>query len=151
MVFKKLVIGSDHAGFDMKEKIKPFLEELGCELNDVGTNSSDSCDYPMFGEKVGRAVADGSADAGILVCGSGIGMAMSANKVKGVRALVADEPLSARMSRLHNDANVLCMGGRMIGLEMAKEILTVWLNTAFEGGRHQRRVDQLDAIIDNNG
>jgi ribose 5-phosphate isomerase B len=150
MPFKKIVIGSDHAGFEMKEKLVAHLKSLGLDLEDAGTGSSESCDYPEFGEKVARAVASGAADAGVLVCGSGIGMSMAANKVAGVRALVCDEPLSARMSRLHNNANVLCLGGRMIGVEMAKEILNVWLNTEFEGGRHQRRVELLDDILTRN-
>lgn len=150
MPFKKLVIGSDHAGFEMKEKLVAFLKSLGLDVDDAGTGSSESCDYPEYGERVARAVSSGAADAGVLVCGSGIGMSMAANKVAGVRALVCDEPLSARMSRLHNDANVLCLGGRMIGFEMAKEILNVWLSTEFEGGRHQRRVDQIDDILTRN-
>lgn len=150
MPFKKIVIGSDHAGFEMKEKLVEFLKSLGLEVEDMGTGSSESCDYPKYGESVARAVASGAAEAGVLVCGSGIGMSMAANKVAGVRALVCDEPLSARMSRLHNNANVLCLGGRMIGVEMAKEILKVWLNTEFEGDRHQRRVEQLDDILTRN-
>ena len=149
-IFNKLAIGSDHAGYQMKEALKSILIELGYDIEDCGAHSSESVDYPEFGEKVARLVASGAASGGVLVCGSGIGISMAANRVKGARAALCSEPLSARMSRQHNDANILCMGGRMIGIEMAKEILTVWLNTEFEGGRHQRRVDQLDSICEGN-
>ena len=149
-VFKKLSIASDHAGFQMKEALKEYLAGQGYELTDVGTNSVESCDYPVFAEKAARLAADGQVDAAVIVCGSGIGVSIAANKVKGIRAVLCSEPLSAKMSRLHNNANCICMGGRMIGVEMAKEILNVWLNTEFEGGRHQKRIDMLDAVIDNN-
>ncbi len=149
-IFNKLAIGSDHAGFQMKEALKAILIEMGYAVEDCGAHSAESVDYPEFGEKVARLVASGGAGGGVLICGSGIGVCMAANKVKGARAALCSEPLSARMCRQHNDANILCMGGRMIGVEMAKEILTVWLNTEFEAGRHQRRVDQLDAISEGN-
>jgi ribose 5-phosphate isomerase B len=150
MAMTKLSLGSDHAGFEMKEKVRDFLLSEGYEVEDVGTDSTASCDYPEFADKVARLVQNGDVEAGILVCGSGIGMAMAANKTAGIRAVVCNEPLSARMSRAHNDANVLCLGGRMIGFEMAKEILRVWLTTDFEGDRHQRRVAMLNSILARN-
>lgn len=139
----KISIGSDHAGFDLKEHLKNYLEEEGYEVIDEGTYSLESVDYPDFGKKVGKRVADKEADRGLVVCGSGIGISIAANKVPGIRCALVSEPLSARLSRLHNDANVLALGGRLIGLEMAKECLKVFLQTDFEGGRHQRRIDKL--------
>lgn len=139
----KISIGSDHAGFDLKEHLKNYLEEEGYEVIDEGTYSLESVDYPDFGEKVGQRVADKEADRGLVVCGSGIGISIAANKVPGIRCALVSEPLSARLSRQHNDANVLALGGRLIGLEMAKECLKVFLQTDFEGGRHQRRIDKL--------
>lgn len=139
----KISIGSDHAGFDLKEHLKNYLEEEGYEVIDEGTYSLESVDYPDFGEKVGQRVAAKEADRGLVVCGSGIGISIAANKVPGIRCALVSEPLSARLSRQHNDANVLALGGRLIGLEMAKECLKVFLQTDFEGGRHQRRIDKL--------
>lgn len=139
----KISIGSDHAGFDLKEHLKNYLEEEGYEVIDEGTYSLESVDYPDFGKKVGQRVADKEADRGLVVCGSGIGISIAANKVPGIRCALVSEPLSARLSRQHNDANVLALGGRLIGLEMAKECLKVFLQTDFEGGRHQRRIDKL--------
>lgn len=139
----KISIGSDHAGFDLKEQLKNYLEEEGYEVIDEGTYSLDSVDYPDFGKKVGKRVADKEADRGLVVCGSGIGISIAANKVPGIRCALVSEPLSARLSRQHNDANVLALGGRLIGLELAKECLKVFLQTDFEGGRHQRRIDKL--------
>ena len=139
----KISIGSDHAGFDLKEHLKNYLEEEGYEVIDEGTYSLESVDYPDFGKKVGKRVADKEADRGLVVCGSGIGISIAANKVPGIRCALVSEPLSARLSRQHNDANVLALGGRLIGLEMAKECLKVFLQTDFEGGRHQRRIDKL--------
>ena len=127
----------------MKEPIKAHLEENGYEVLDLGTNSTDSCDYPVYGEKVGRAVVDGEADLGIAICGTGVGISLAANKVKGVRACVCSEPYTAKLSRMHNDSNVLAFGARVIGVELAKMIVDEWLNASFEGGRHQRRVDML--------
>ncbi|MCD6451874.1 MAG: ribose 5-phosphate isomerase B [Acidobacteria bacterium] len=142
----KIVIGADHAGFRLKEYIKSFLLELGNEVIDMGTNSEERVDYPVFGERVARAVAEGKADLGILICGSGIGMSMVANKVPGVRAALCHEPFSARLSREHNNANILCMGGRIIGREMAEEIVRVFLATEFAGGRHEKRINLMHQL-----
>ncbi len=139
-------LGSDHAGFEMKEALKPYFVSRGIEITDVGPLDDSSVDYPEFAERVGRAVADGAADLGVLVCGSGIGMAMAANKVPGVRAAMVTEPELARMMRLHNDANVITLGGRYIPRQTAEEILDAFFDTEFEGGRHQRRVDKIADI-----
>ena len=139
----KIAIGNDHSAVEMKNEIKAFLESKGYEVIDEGTNTTESCDYPIYGEKVGRAVVDGEADLGIAICGTGLGISLAANKVKGVRASVCSEPYTARMSRQHNNCNVLCFGARVIGIELAKMIVEEWLNTPFEGGRHQRRVDMI--------
>ena len=139
----KIAIGNDHTALEMKAAIKAHLEENGYEVLDLGTNSTDSCDYPVYGEKVGRAVVDGEADLGIAICGTGVGISLAANKVKGVRACVCSEPYTAKLSRMHNDSNVLAFGARVIGVELAKMIVDEWLNASFEGGRHQRRVDMI--------
>lgn len=139
----KIVIGNDHTAVEMKQEIQKFLEEKGYEVLNVGTDSSESCDYPVYGEKVGRAVADGQADLGIAICGTGVGISLAANKVKGIRACVCSEPYTARLSRMHNDSNVLAFGARVVGVEMAKMITEEWLNAKYEGGRHQRRVDLI--------
>jgi ribose 5-phosphate isomerase B len=142
----KIAIGSDHAGFELKESLKRWLVEHGHEVDDCGTHSAERADYPKFGQAVARKVAGESADFGILVCGSGQGMAMTANKVKGVRAAVIRTQLDAQMARLHNDANVACFGERMSTPEDATEALTMFLATAFEGGRHEARVEQMEQI-----
>ena len=139
----KIAIGNDHSAVEMKNEIKAFLESKGYEVIDEGTNTTESCDYPIYGEKVGRAVVDGEADLGIAICGTGLGISLAGNKVKGVRACVCSEPYTARMSRQHNNCNVLCFGARVIGIELAKMIVEEWLKTPFEGGRHQRRVDMI--------
>lgn len=139
----KIAIGNDHTALEMKAAIKAHLEEKGYEVLDLGANSTDSCDYPVYGEKVGRAVVDGEADLGIAICGTGVGISLAANKVKGVRACVCSEPYTAKLSRMHNDSNVLAFGARVVGVELAKMIVDEWLNASFEGGRHQRRVDML--------
>lgn len=139
----KIAIGNDHTALEMKAAIKAHLEGKGYEVLDLGTNSTDSCDYPVYGEKVGRAVVDGEADLGIAICGTGVGISLAANKVKGVRACVCSEPYTAKLSRMHNDSNVLAFGARVVGVELAKMIVDEWLNASFEGGRHQRRVDML--------
>ncbi|MFH1538861.1 MAG: ribose 5-phosphate isomerase B [bacterium] len=141
---KKIAIGSDHAGYRLKEELAKKLEEAGWAVENVGTYGTESCDYPDFGRRVAAKVRDGKCARGVLVCGSGVGMAMVANKVKGVRAVNCTEPLSARLSRLHNDSNVLCLGERIVGNLMAWEILNAWLSAEFDGGRHQRRVDMID-------
>jgi ribose 5-phosphate isomerase B len=142
----KIALASDHAGFELKEIIKEYLQKNGYEINDFGTGTTESVDYPDFAVPAASAVASGEYDRGILVCGSGQGMAISANKVKGIRAALCGEIYSAKMSRLHNDSNVLALGGRIIGRDLAIEIVKTWLNTEFEGGRHQRRVDKMNSI-----
>lgn len=142
----KIAMGNDHAAVEMKEEIKAYLESKGHEVINFGTDTHDSCDYPEFGEKVGRAVASGEADYGIAICGTGIGIGIAAGKVKGVRVCTCSEPYSARLSRMHNNTNVLSFGARVVGVEMAKMIVDEWLNNEYEGGRHQRRVDLLMEI-----
>ena len=140
---KKIAMGNDHSAVEMKEAIKAYVEQKGYEVFDFGTNSSESCDYPVYGEKVGRAVASGEADYGIAICGTGIGIGLAAGKVKGVLVCTCSEPYSARMSRRHNNTNVLTFGARVVGVEMAKMIVDEWLDNEYEGGRHQRRVDMI--------
>lgn len=142
----KIAMGNDHSAVEMKEAIKAYVESKGYEVIDFGTNSSESCDYPEFGEKVGRAVAAGDADYGIAICGTGIGIGIAAGKVKGVRVCTCSEPYSARLSRMHNNTNVLTFGARVIGVEMAKMIVDEWLDNQYEGGRHDRRVQMLGEI-----
>lgn len=139
----KIGFGNDHAGVDMKKEIIEFLESMGHEVVNYGTDEKVSCDYPIYGEKVARAVASGEVDRGILICGTGVGISLAANKVHGIRAVVCSEPATARLSRLHNDANILAFGARIISIELAKMIVETWMNTEFEGGRHQRRVDLI--------
>ena len=141
-----IVIASDHAGYPLKEEIKAYLDEKGVEYIDCGTDSTASVDYAAFAQKACLKVAAGEAEKGILCCGTGIGISMAANKVKGIRAACCSDYFSAKFTRLHNDANVLCMGARVIGAGAACELVDVFLNTEFEGGRHQRRVDQIHAI-----
>lgn len=145
MNIKKIGVGSDHAGVNLKNKIAEFLKEKGFEVTDYGTNSTASCDYPVYAKAVAKSVANGENERGIICCGSGIGVSIAANKVKGVRAVLAHEPYSAMLSRLHNDANVLCLGERITGESLALDIVETWLHSEYEGGRHQRRVDMLDA------
>jgi len=139
----KIVIGSDHAGFELKEKIKQILENLKYEHYDMGTFDKTPVDYPIIARGVAGEVADGKFDRGIIVCGSGVGVAMTANKIKEIRAANCNDLYCAKMSRLHNDANILTLGGRIIGEDLAAEIIKVWLETEFEGGRHQGRVDMI--------
>jgi ribose 5-phosphate isomerase B len=139
----KLSVGADHAGFRLKEAVKEHLLAAGHEVKDFGTASDESTDYPDYGAPAARAVATGDVEAGVLVCGSGVGMSMVANKVRGVRGALVWHPDIARLSRQHNDANVLCLPARFLGVEQALEIVDVWLDTAFEGGRHQRRVEKI--------
>ena len=142
----KIALGADHAGFPLKEKIKQWLTEEGQQVDDKGTLSNDSVDYPDFARKVGEEVAAKKVDRGILVCGSGIGMSIAANKVPGVRAANAHTVYEAQMSREHNDANVLTLGARTLNESEAHSILDTWLRTKFAGGRHQRRVDKISQI-----
>jgi ribose 5-phosphate isomerase B len=139
----RIAIGADHAGFRLKEHLKQTLERLGHAVDDHGTQSEETVDYPPICLSVGRAVVDGRADRGIVLGGSGQGEQIAANKVVGVRAALCNDLYTARLSRLHNDANVLSMGGRVVAFGLADEILTLWLATPFEGGRHQRRLDQI--------
>ncbi len=142
----KIAIGSDHAGYDLKEVIKNYLIEKGYEVVDTGTNSRESVDYPIFGENVAETVAKGEADRGIVICGTGIGISISANKVKGIRAALCTNEYMARMARKHNDANVLALGARVLGVDLALSIVETFLNTEFEGGRHERRVHLIHNI-----
>lgn len=133
-------IGSDHGGFALKKDIMKHLDTLGLEYKDYGTYSEDSCDYPMYGEAVARAVAGGEADKGIIICGTGIGISISANKIKGIRAALCGDCYSAEYTRRHNDANILAMGARVVGNGLAEKIVDTFLTTEFEGGRHARRI-----------
>ena len=142
----KIAIGNDHAATELKFVIMDYLKELGHEVINFGTDGTDSCNYPEYGEKVGRAVVAGEADCGVLICGTGVGISLAANKVKGIRACVCSEPYTAKLSRMHNNSNVLAFGARVVGSELAKMIVDEWLAAEFEGGRHQRRVDLIMAI-----
>ena len=139
----KIALGSDHGGFEMKEEVASFLGRLKHEVNDVGCFSKDSVDYPEIAQKVCSLVQDGTAQCGILVCGTGIGMSIAANRHRDIRAALCHEAYTAKMSREHNNANVLCLGGRVLGIEVALDIVAIWLTTSFAGGRHQRRLDML--------
>ena len=141
----KIAIGSDHGGFELKEKIRNMVIELGHEVKDMGCYSPDPVDYPVYGREVAESVAFGRYERGILICGTGIGMSIAANRIPGVRATLCHELLTARMSREHNDSNVLCMGGRVIGPGLAEEMVKVWLTTPFGGGRHSRRISMIDS------
>ncbi len=137
------IIGSDHGGLELKEAIKGFLRERAVEVLDAGTMNNDSVDYPDFGEKVARAVSTGQAERGILICGTGIGMSIVANKFPGVRAALVWDEFTARMSREHNDANILVMGGRVLTPEQARNLVGTWLDASFEGGRHAKRLEKI--------
>ena len=142
----KIALAADHAGFEEKEKIKQTLDDLGVEYIDMGTTSTDSVDYPDFAKKVGDAVSKGEVDSGLLVCGSGTGMAIAANKVKGVRAAVAWNPDIARLAREHNDANILSLPARFMSDEEAAKVLKAWFDATFEGGRHAKRVEKIEEM-----
>jgi len=141
-----IIIGSDHAAYQMKEKIKAYIIEIGVDIEDVGAYSEDSVDYPDFGIKVASSISKGKFKRGILLCGTGIGMSMVANKFPHVRAALCNDLFSAGMSRRHNNSNILVMGGRVIGETLAMEILKVWLETPFDGGRHQLRIEKFDNL-----
>lgn len=143
---KKIVMASDHAGFDLKNTLVEQLKNDGYDVEDAGTYSKDSCDYPVFAEKACRYMLDGKAELCILVCGTGIGMSMAANKVKGIRAACCSDTYSAKYTRLHNDANVLCLGARVVGEGLAYEIAKVFLETEFEGGKHLRRINMISDL-----
>lgn len=142
----KIAIGCDHGGYELKLAVKKHLEEKGYEVVDYGCHSTESVDYPVYGEKVGRAVAGGECELGVLICGTGIGISLAANRVKGVRAAVCSEPYSAEMTRRHNNANIIAFGARVVGEGTAMTIVDAFLGAQFEGGRHARRVDMLEAI-----
>lgn len=142
----KITIGSDHAGYELKLKVIAHLQERGIEAIDVGTYSTDSCDYPDFASAVCKNVQNGVTELGILVCGTGIGMSMAANKHKGIRAAACSDTFSARLTRMHNDANVLCFGERVVGMGLACDLVDEFINAEFEGGKHARRVDMITAI-----
>jgi ribose 5-phosphate isomerase B len=142
-----VAIGADHAGYDIKEKIKAFLKSAGREVKDFGANSPEPVDYPDYAHEVAKSVQSGESELGILVCGSGIGMAMAANRHAGIRAANVESVEAARLSRSHNNANVLSVGARLTPWEVIKEMVTVFLSTPFEGGRHERRVEKIDLPI----
>ena len=142
----KIAVGCDHGGVEHKKEIVKHLRERGFEVEDFGTNDGSSVDYPDIALPVAQSVADGKNDLGILVCGTGIGMSLAANKVKGIRAAAVSEHFSAKYTRLHNNSNILCLGGRVIGIGTALELVDIFVDTEFEGGRHQRRVDKITAI-----
>ncbi len=142
----KIAVGCDHIGLLLKPEVIRFLESKSIDVIDKGTNSSDRTDYPLYSKRVADAVIAKEADLGILICGSGIGISIAANKVNGIRAVACSEPYSAKLSREHNNTNILAFGSRVVGSELAKMIIDAWLNAEFEGGRHQKRVDLIDQI-----
>lgn len=141
-----VALACDHSALEMKQLVKDLLDEMGLAYKDFGTDTADSCDYPVFAARAAKAVASGECDKGIVICGTGIGVSITANKVKGIRCALCSEPYSAKLTRLHNDSNMLAMGARVIGPELARMIAQTWLETPFEGGRHQRRVDLITAV-----
>lgn len=143
---KRIIIGCDHAAYDLKEKVKGFLQEKGHEVDDKGCHSLDSVDYPDYAQAVGAAVVEDENALGILICGTGIGISIAANKMKGVRAALCHTEFEARMCRNHNNANILCMGARVIGQDLALSLVSSYLDALFEGGRHGRRVDKMMAL-----
>ena len=145
-MIKKIGIGNDHVAVELKEEIKNHLEDKGIEVIDYGTNSHDRFDYPLSGEVVASAVVNKDVDLGILICGTGVGISLAANKVNGIRAVVCSEPYTAMLSKQHNNTNILAFGSRVVGSELAKMIVDSWLNAQFEGGRHQNRIDMLSEI-----
>ena len=147
----RIAVGADHGGVVLKDVLAEHLAARGIEVLDLGTHGPDRVDYPDFGAAVGRAVAAGDADLGIAVCGSGIGIGMAANKVAGIRAATVHDETSARLARQHNDANVLCLGERLIGVEVARDAVDAWLDADFQGGRHEARVAKLDALLSGDG
>lgn len=142
----KIAIGNDHVAVGMKEHIKRHLEEKGFEVIDFGTNSEERCDYPVYGKKVAEAVTSGNCDFGVLICGTGVGISLAANKVKGIRAVVCSEPYTVRLSRQHNNTNILAFGARVIGTATAEMIVDEFFGAEFEGGRHQKRIDMIGQI-----
>lgn len=142
----KLAIGNDHTAVEMKKQIMLYLQQQGIEVIDLGTNDTASFSYPISGYKVAKLVAAGEVDGGVLICGTGVGISLAANKVEGIRACVCSEPYSARLSKQHNNTNIICFGTRVVGIEMAKMIVDEWVHAEFQGGRHQTRVDMIMEI-----
>jgi ribose 5-phosphate isomerase B len=142
----KLVIGNDHAATELKFQIMAYLEQKGVEVINVGTDTNESFDYAIAAFKAGKLVASGEVDGGVLICGTGVGISMAANKVRGIRAAACSDPVTARLTKQHNNANIICFGARIVGLEMAKAIVDAWMNSEFEGGRHQNRIDMIAEI-----
>lgn len=145
---KRIALAADHGGYELKEAVKQMLDDRAIPYLDFGTNSDESCDYPDYAELAARSVSEGNSERGIFCCGSAAGMVIVANKFPGVRAVACHNEWAARMSRLHNDANVLALGGRVVSLEEAERIVAIWLETEFEGGRHSRRLDKISDIED---
>ncbi|EIT4870924.1 ribose 5-phosphate isomerase B [Listeria monocytogenes] len=146
----KIAIGNDHVGIELKPVIVAYLQDLGHEVDNFGAFSNERTDYPEYGKKVAESVAAGKSDLGILICGSGVGISIAANKVNGIRAVVCSEPYSAKLSREHNNTNILAFGSRVVGAELAKMIVQNWLDAEFEGGRHAKRVEMIARIEDEN-
>ncbi len=142
----KLVVGNDHTALEMKREVIAYLKSRGIEVTDVGVNSPESCHYPVIGYRAARLVASGAVDGGVLICGTGVGISLAANKVRGIRCCVCSDPYTARLSKQHNNTNMIAFGARVIGSETAKMIVEEWLDAAFEGGRHQTRVDMITEI-----
>ncbi|GAA5422102.1 ribose 5-phosphate isomerase B [Tetragenococcus halophilus] len=142
----KLAIGSDHVGWELKQEISDYIQSLGHETVDFGAYSSERTDYPKYGKKVAEEVASGQFDGGVLICGTGVGISISANKVKGIRAVVCSEPYTAKLSKQHNNTNIVAFGSRVVGVDLAKMIVKEWLEASYEGGRHAKRVDMIDEI-----
>ena len=142
----KIAIGCDHSALELKKEIIKYLEELGHSVTDFGTHTTESVDYPIYGKKVAVEVANGNFDGGVLICGTGIGISLAANKVKGIRAAVCSEPYSAKLSKQHNNSNIIAFGARVVGVDLAKMIVKEWLDAEYEGGRHARRVGLITKI-----
>lgn len=141
-----IAIGVDHVGFEYKADITDYLHSLGYETKDYGTYGTERCDYPIYGKAVAKAVASGECEAGILICGTGVGITLAANKIKGIRAVVCSDPYTAILSKQHNNTNILGFGSRVVGIELAKLIIKSWLDSTFEGGRHQNRINMISEI-----
>ena len=141
-----IALACDHSAVELKEEVKKLLDSRGLAYEDFGTNTTDSCHYPIYGARAAKAVASGHCELGIVICGTGIGISLAANKIKGIRCALCGDTFSARMTRIHNNANMLALGARVIGVELAKEIVNAFLDAEFEGGRHQVRVDMLTAL-----
>ncbi len=142
----KIAVGSDHAAYPFKLELIEYVKELGHDVTDLGTRSAERTDYPIYGEKVARAVVSGEYERGLAFCGTGVGISISANKVPGARAVVCSEPYSAMLSREHNNTNILSLGSRVVGIELAKMIIKIWLETGYDAGRHQRRLDMISTL-----